>query len=223
MPNKSYTVRIPQNAPGIRSDQVAGWLDAHLAAGGELATDPGAGERSLRVSLEKDKVEQSAREAGEPEAVLLRRLIATHVTVPQEQSKVAEPEARPKPLVLKGAGKLCPDQVRPLVRAVEAGQSFLIRRTFGVEHIIEAADAARFTEKEREHLCIAATEVINRRAPSVVVENIDIISLATTVIAIEAEKIDRVHAIAERIRQKQAQQEPVTAAQGELKRNEQQP
>jgi hypothetical protein len=217
VPNKSYTVRIPQNAPGITSDQVAGWLDAYLAAGGELTIDPGAGERSLRLSLDREKVEQSAREAGEPEAVLLRRLIASHVTVPQEQREVAEQEARPKPLVLKGAGKLRPDQVRPLVRAVEAGQSFLIRKTFGVEHISEAADAARFTEEEREHLSIAATEVINRRAPSVVVENIDIISLATTVIAIEAEKIDRVHAIAERMRQKQAQPEPVPAEQGEVK------
>ncbi len=217
MPNKSYTVRIPQNAPGITSDQVAGWLDAYLAGGGELAVDPGAGERSLRLSLEKDKVEQSAREAGEPEAVLLRRLIASHVTVPQEQKEVAEPEARPKPLVLKGAGKLRPDQLRPLVRAVEAGQSFLIRKTFGVEHITEAADAARFTEEEREHLSIAATEVINRRAPSVVLENIDIISLATTVIAIEAEKIEAVHAIAERMRQKHAQPEPVTTEQGEVK------
>ncbi len=217
MPNKSYTVRIPQNAPGITSDQVAGWLDTYLAAGGELATDPGAGERSLRLSLEKDQVEQSAREAGEPEAVLLRRLIATHVTVPPEQREAAEPEARPKPLVLRGTGKLRPDQVRPLVRAVEAGQSFLIRKTFGVEHSIEAADAARFTEEEREHLSIAATEVINRRAPSAVVENIDIISLATTVIAIEAEKIDRVRAIAEMMRQKQAQPEPVLAEQGEVK------
>jgi hypothetical protein len=217
VPNKSYTVRIPQNAPGITSDQVAGWLDAYLAAGGELTIDPGAGERSLRLSLDREKVEQSAREAGEPEAVLLRRLIASHVTVPQEQREVAEPEARPKPLVLKGAGKLRPDQVRPLVRAVEAGQSFLIRKTFAVEHISEAADAARFTEEEREHLSIAATEVINRRAPSVVVENIDIIGLATTVIAIEAEKIDRVHAIAERMRQKQAQPEPVPTEQGEVK------
>ncbi len=217
MPNKSYTVRIPQNAPGITSDQVAGWLDVYLAAGGELAVDPGAGERSLRLSLEKEKVEQSARGAGEPEAVLLRRLIATHIRVPQEQREIAEPEARPKPLVLKGAGKLRPDQVRPLVRAVEAGQSLLIRRTFGVEHITEAAEAARFTEEEREHLSIAATEVINRRAPSAVVENIDIISLATTVIAIEAEKIDRVRAIAERMKPKQAQSEPVPAVQGEVK------
>jgi hypothetical protein len=53
VPNKAYTVRIPQNAPGITSDQVAGWLEAYLAAGGELAIDPGAGERSLRLSLEK--------------------------------------------------------------------------------------------------------------------------------------------------------------------------
>ncbi len=206
MSTKTYTVRIPANAPDITSEQVAQWLEMYVASPADLTPDPGAGERSLRLSLDRERVEQGARTAGEPEATFLRRLIATNVAIPeQDKAEQAKPEARPKPLVLTGPRKLRPEQIKPLVRTFEAGQSFLIRKTFRVSNIVEAAEAARFTEEERERLTDVTTEVINRRAPAVLVQNADIFALVTEIVAIEVEKIDNVRAIAELVRQQEAQ------------------
>jgi hypothetical protein len=205
MSTKTYTVRVPAGAPDIGSDTVAQWLEAHLASPSELATDPGAGERSLRLSLDRERVEQAARAASEPEATFLRRLIATNVAVPQEEKpQEQKDEARPKPPVLRGALKLRPDQVRPVVRAFEAGQSYVIRRAFGVP---QAVEAAAFTEQEREELSVSTSEVLNRRAPQALVENIDLVGLATTLIAIESRKIEQVQAVAEQLRQQREAQE----------------
>jgi len=201
MSSKTYTVRVTAGAPDIGTDAVTQWLEAHLASPSELATDPGAGERSLRLSLDKEKVEQGARAAGEREATFLRRLIATNVAVPQEEkTREQKDEARPKPPVLRGALKLRPEQVRPVVRAFEAGQSYVIRRAFGVP---QAVEAAAFTEQEREELSVSTSEVLNRRAPQALVENIDLVGLATTLIAIESRKIEQVQAVAEQLRQQQ--------------------
>jgi hypothetical protein len=198
---KTHTVRIPANSPDVTSDQAAHWLDAYLASPADLGPDPGAGERSLRLSLDKEKVEQGARAADEPEATFLRRLIATNIPLPQETKEEArKSETKPKALVLKGAAKLRPDQVRPLVQAFEAGQSYALRKAFKVPQAIEAA---AFTEEEREQLSVAVCEVLNRRAPQVLVENIDIFGLVTTVIAIESRKIEQVQAVAEYFKQTQ--------------------
>jgi hypothetical protein len=122
MSSKTYTVHVPAGAPDIGTDAVAQWLEAHLASPSELTTDPGAGERSLRLSLDKVKVEQGARAAGEPEATFLRRLIATNVAVPQEEkTQEQKGEARPKAPVLKGTLKLRLDQVRPVHRIAVNG------------------------------------------------------------------------------------------------------
>jgi hypothetical protein len=219
MATKTYTVRVAEGAPNVNTVQVAEWLDACLASPTQLAADPGAGERSLRLSLDKHSVEQGARAAGEPEATFLRRLIATNVQLPEEKEEVKEEKPHPKPLVLKGPGKIRPDQMIVVVRAFEAGQSFLIRKSLQVSHVAEAADAAAYTTEEREDVATAAAEVVNRRAPAVVVENIDIIGLATTLIAIETEKIDRVRAIAESVRRQPVnetrQAQPTPSEQGE--------
>jgi hypothetical protein len=199
MSTKTYTVRVPAGTTDVGSDAIAQWLGAHLDSAADLSADPGAGERSLRLSLDKEKVEQAARRVGEPEATFLRRLIATNVAVPQEEKpREQKDEARPKTPVLKGTLKLRPDQVRPVVRAFEAGQSYVIRQAFGVP---EAVAAAAFTEEEREELSVSSCEVLNRRAPRTLVENIDLVGLATTVIAIESRKIEQVQAVAENLRQ----------------------
>lgn len=205
MPNKTYTVRVPSGAPDIGSEAVAQWLDSHSASPAELAPDPGAGERSLRLSLEREKVEQAARAAGEAEATFLRRLIATNAALsPQEEKQQHEhkDEAKPKPPVLKGKLSLRPDQVRPVVRAYESGQSLVLRRAFGVP---QAVEAAAFTEAEREELSVSACEVLNRRAPRKLVENIDLVALASTVLAIESRKIEQVKAVAEQLRRERSQ------------------
>ena len=51
--SKAYSVRVPAGTPEVISEDVGGWLDAQLASQGTLAADPGAGERTLRLSLEQ--------------------------------------------------------------------------------------------------------------------------------------------------------------------------
>lgn len=90
-----------------------------------------------------------------------------------------------------------------MVRAFEAGQSYVIRRAFGVP---QAVEAAAFTEQEREELSVSTCEALNRRALQALVENIDLVGLATTLIAIESRKIEQVQAVAEHLRQSAAQE-----------------
>ena len=73
---------------------------------------------------------------------------------------------------------------------------------------VPTVEAAAFTEQERDELSVATCEVLNRRAPQALVENIDLVGLATTVIAIESRKIEQVQAVAEYLRQQRAQQAP---------------
>ncbi len=106
MANKTYTVRVPLGTPDIGSEAVAQWLEAYLASPRDLSPDPGAGERSLRLSLDKEKVEQCAQVADEPEATFLRRLLASNATLPPaQQQPTAKDEPRPKSPVLKGAAE----------------------------------------------------------------------------------------------------------------------
>jgi len=201
MPVKTYTVRVPAGTPDINSEQVAAWLDTQSSSNELLASDPGAGERTLRLSLDHNKVKGGAQAVGEVEAVFLRRLIATNVRVPEGPSK-SEAEVKPKLPVLKGTLRLQPEQVMPLVRLFEAGQSLIIRRALQTP---EAVHEAAFSEGERELLATGTAEVINRRAPARLVQNIDIVGLAVTIVAIEARKIEAVQAVAELKRQSQRQ------------------
>lgn len=203
MSSKTYTVRVPLGTPDVTGETVATWLDAQLSSNAPLAADPGAGERTFRLSLDQDKVEAGAQVTGEPVAVFLRRLIASQVPVPGEPDK-PELEAKPKPLVLKGANRLRAEQVMPAVRLLEAGQSFVIRRALRSP---EAVQEAAYTDEERDLLAASGAELLNRRAPRQLVENIDIVGFGVTLIAIEVKKIEAVQAVAERKRQ---QAEPPT-------------
>src|SRR5262252_4172945 len=128
MPSKSYSVRIAAKSPEVSSEQVVQLLDAFLASPAELGPDPGAGDRTLRLSLDADQVKTGAKAVGEAEAVFLRRLIAGNVQVPAEGAVTQEFEPTPKALVLKGSLKLRQEQIRPLISLVDAGQSFALRR-----------------------------------------------------------------------------------------------
>jgi hypothetical protein len=201
MSSKTYTVRVPAGTPDVSSEDVGAWLDAQLVSGGPLAADPGAGERTLRLSFEQDKVKAAAQALGEPEAVFLRRLIGSNVRMPEGHH---EAEAKPKAPVLRGSLRLRAEQAKPLVRVYEGVQSFVIRR------VLEAPEAVReasFTEEEQDFLAAATVEVLNRRAPQKLVENIDLVGLASTLISIEFSKIEAVQEVAERKRrQKQDEQ-----------------
>jgi hypothetical protein len=220
MPSKTYSVRVSVGAPEITSEQVAGWLANYGESSGQLAADPGAGERSLRLSLDRQSVEESARGAGEPEATFLRRLIATNVNLSEAKQGTTEEKGRPRPVVLKGATKLRPDQVQPLVRVFEAGQAFAIRKTFRLPLALETVQATSFTEEERERLSAVSAEVINRRAPPWLVENGDIFALLTEIGAIESRRIEAALALAEQIRQLRAEQSSQTDSSRPLQNQE---
>jgi hypothetical protein len=206
MSRKTYTVRAPAATPDVSSENAAAWLDAQLASGAPLKADPGAGERTLRLSLEQDKVKAGAAAAGEAEAVFLRRLIASNVPVPEDPP---ETEAKPKTPVLKGVLRLRAEQAKPLVRVYEGVQSFVIRRVMKAP---EAIREASFTEEERDFLALATIEVLNRRAPQRLVENIDLVGLASTLISIEFSKIEAVQEVAEKKRRQEEgeQKQPPT-------------
>jgi len=190
MPRKTYTVRVPAATPDVASESASAWLDAQLASDKPLAADPGAGDRTLRLSLEQEKVKAGADAVDEVEAVFLRRLIASNVPLTEEPK-----ETKPKTPVLKGALRLRAEQAKPLVRIYEGVQSFVIRRAMKVP---EATREASFTEEERDFLAAATIEVLNRRAPQRLVENIDLVGLASTLISIEFSKIEAVQEVAER-------------------------
>jgi len=209
MPRKTYTVRVSAATPEVSSESVSAWLTEQLDSNRSLAADPGAGDRTLRLSLEQEKVKASADIAGEPEAVFLRRLIASNVSLSEEQK---ETEAKPKAPVLKGALRLRAEQAKPLVRIYEGVQSFVIRRAMKVP---EATREASFTEEERDFLAAATIEVLNRRAPQRLVENIDLVGLASTLISIEFSKIEAVQELAERKhRQKEVEQKQPPTIEG---------
>ena len=77
----AFTVKVPPGFRGISSAEVQAWL-CRLPLGGspiQIATDPGAGDRVLRLSLPGDRVIALAAKLGDPPAVALRRLIATYI------------------------------------------------------------------------------------------------------------------------------------------------
>jgi hypothetical protein len=209
MSSKTYTVRVPAGTPDVTSEDVGAWLDAQLASGGPLAADPGAGERTLRLSFEQDKVKAAAQAVGEPEAVFLRRLIGSNVRVPEERH---EAEAKPKAPVLRGSLRLRAEQAKPLVRVYEGVQSLVIRRVMDAP---EAVQEASFTEEERDFLAAATVEVLNRRAPQSLVENIDLIGLASTLVSVEFAKVEAVQEVAERKRQQQQRDHQQPAIEGQ--------
>ncbi|MGH9488802.1 MAG: hypothetical protein ACRD04_14605 [Terriglobales bacterium] len=199
MPSKSFSVRISAEAPAIDSAQLAAWLDDQLAKPAPLAPDPGAGELTLRLSLDGDKAKGAAKAAGESEAVFLRRLIASNVKVPTEGPR--EPEAKLKPLVLRGSLRLRQEQLRPLVGAYDGLQSFVIRRALKAP---SATREAALTTEESDRLAANLAETLNRRAPAKLAANVDLIGLALDLVSTSWQKIDAVKAAAGR---KQKQQD----------------
>jgi len=208
MSTKSYSVRAPAGTPDVASEQVATWLDRQLASNAPLAADPGAGERTLRLSLDADNVKTGARAAEEPEAVFLRRLIASNVRVPEEPDK-PEIETKPKAPVLKGALRLQPEEVMPVVRLYEFAQSVAMQKAFKVPEAMR--QEAAFTEQERERMAAKLAEVANRRAPAKYVENADLIGLSLTLAEVQIRVLDRVKDVTERYHAARRQAHPAQA------------
>jgi hypothetical protein len=77
----TFTVKVSASIPAVRSAEVQAWLRGFSSNGNadRIASDPGAGDRVLRLSLPEDQVIGLAAKLGDPPAVALRRLIATYI------------------------------------------------------------------------------------------------------------------------------------------------
>jgi len=206
MSTKTYSVRVPQSATEVDSEQISTWLDEQLGSEAALTADPGAGPKVLRLTLDRAKVEQGSQVARESEAAFLRRLIATRTGLkpePRESEQGMEPEDRPRPkqFLLPPRLRLTPEQLAPAVAAYDHLQALAISRAMQTP---EAMPAARFTEEERAQLASATAEVANRRAPVWLIENADLFGLSSLLISIEFKKIDAAREVAERARAKRA-------------------
>ena len=203
MASKTYSVRVPQGVE-IDSDNLAAWLDSIIeAGGGSLAPDPGPGQKTLRVSLDSEKVEQTAKLASESESVFLRRLIATRVRIPEEEKEREKP--RPKSPVLPKDLRISAEQLEPAIAGVDALQSWLLSRY--VVRVPETREASRMTANERADLSRSSAQLINRRAPAWLAENIDVLGFALQIASIESGVISRVYEAAEARRKQQPEQQ----------------
>lgn len=207
MSTKTYSVRIPQSAPDVTSEQVSTWLHEQTESAAALAPDPGAGPKVLRLTLDRANVEQSAQAADETEAVFLRRLIATRADVkPREQEleKDTADKPRPRPMVLPPRLRLSAEHLEPAVAAFDHFQAFAISRAMSTP---EAMAAARLNQEERTQLAAATAELANRRAPAWLVENIDLFGFGSLLLSIEFKKIDAAREVAKNARALRAPQQ----------------
>lgn len=205
---KAFTVRISESAPSVTSEQLALWLEKYSGSARDLSPDPGPGDKSLRLSVDGDRVKECAEAAGESEAGFLRRLIASNVDIEEEQKH--ESEGRPKSPVLKGAFKLRQDQIRPFVSVVDTAQSFVLRSAFKLPPQPEVLQSAAYTEVEKDQLAAASVELVNRRAPKWLIENADVAAFASTLLSIELGKIERLRSLAERYHAGQETSQPAS-------------
>lgn len=176
---KAFSVRVPAGV-AVSSEEAAAWLDQfHTVPGMALPTDPGAGSETLRLSLDESLVEKAAKLSGDVPAVFLRRLLAAHREVTPETETEPQTEAEstgrviklPEPL-LKGRFAVQADQMRPLVRVVDAVTCRSLAQLYKCP---EAASVAQFTPAQIDTLSEAGAKVLNNRAPQWFLDHADLI------------------------------------------------
>lgn len=221
--SKSYSVRVAESAPELTSEHVSAWLDEQLTSRGPLTPDPGAGDKTLRLALPREKVEQAAKTAGENDASFLRRLVATRAGLkPEERPESKEEKPRVKEMEVPRALRLQAEQLRPAVAAYDTTQAWLISMAMRAP---EAKAAARFTPEEREQLAGATVEVLNRRASAWpwLVQNLDLVNFGLLLTSIELQKIDAAAEVAKRLRAARGEQPARAAAMRQAERQNGQP
>jgi hypothetical protein len=181
---KTMSIRVERKFSEIESESVAAWLAQTLESGSPLADDPGAGEVTLRLSLDENQVRQLSQREGEKPAVALRRLIATRAPSLPVQTEVAaeKPEEKsaldaellPPKSELPRRMQLIGEDVLPLVKLLAVGERALLRWQMGIPkgvHLPEddAADRA---------LADASATVVNSRAPAVFTRNGDVVKFS---------------------------------------------
>jgi hypothetical protein len=181
---KTFSIRVQQKFSGAESDSVAAWLRQTLESGSPLAADPGAGEVTLRLSLDENQVQQLCQRESEKPAVALRRLIATRApSLPAQTEFAAEkPEEKsaldaellPPKSELPRRMQLVGEDVLPLVKLLAVGERALLRWQLKIPkeaHLPEddASDRA---------LAEASAMVLNSRAPAVFTRNGDVVKFS---------------------------------------------
>jgi len=172
---RNYKFRVAEKVKDATSENMSAWLDEALA-GGQLAPDPGAGPELMSVSLDEKKVVDLANSKRQRVQEVLRRLVATHSSLP--------PREREKESAGAVAAELLPDKVLPLkqsyraedmlsfVRGLDKGLAVAYRRVYGLAEL----PVAQTAEEDRE-LAGAMAEAVNRRAPKWLIENADLAKL----------------------------------------------
>jgi len=180
MGSRDFKIRMPVKLEEASSANVAAWLEEALADNSKrLAPDPGSGDELLSLHLDREKVVELANRKRERVPVLLRRLIASHTTIPERPEKEKSAGAV--------AAELLPEKVLPaklrydetdfvdLVKGMDSGLAMIYRRIYGVKDI----EAAKTPEEDRK-LAAAMAECANRRAPAWLISNADLFKLLTS-------------------------------------------
>jgi hypothetical protein len=174
---KEFKLRFSTEVPETSSETVSAWLDEALRTKGSLASDPGGGDAFVNVTVDEAKVAELANRHGAKSNVVLRRLIASNVSLaavesPKKKSagavmaEVLPGKVLPKRLEYKDADML------PLVRGLDSGMALLYRQIYGLEDLT----AAQTPEADRE-LASAMAECLNRRSPEWLLANADLMKL----------------------------------------------
>jgi hypothetical protein len=191
--SREYTLKIASRPSQATSENMAAWIEELLAKGGKLERDPGAGEESLSLSLDPEKVSTLANKRREQVPALLRRILATKAGLapaPKPDKSIGEAMAGALP------SKILPPKLRfeetdllAVVQGLDKGMAASYRQIYGLREL----KSAETPEEDRE-LAAAMAETLNRRAPKWLVENADLAKL--TVIAVkwslaQTEDLDR--------------------------------
>jgi hypothetical protein len=184
---KPFSIRVEQKFSGAESNSVAAWLQQTLEGGSPLAADPGAGEVTLRLSLDENQVQQLCQRESEKPAVALRRLIATRAPSPpvqteftaeeHERKSASEAELLPPQSQLPRRMQLIGEDVLPIAKLFAAGERRLLRWQFGIP---KSADLPGDDTADRA-LADAVATVANGRAPAVFSRNADLVKLTLVI------------------------------------------
>lgn len=174
---RQFKVRMTVSPAEANSENVRAWIEEALADNSKrLAADPGPGPERVTLSVDGEQVAELANRKRERIPVLLRRLIATHITIPD-----ADPE---KPSKADAAAESIPDRILPLklryeetdflpiVETMDAGLAMAYRRIYALKGI----ETQRTPESDRK-LAVAMAECVNRRSPKWLLENADLFRL----------------------------------------------
>jgi len=200
---KEFKLRLRSEIPEATSETVAGWLDEALKDGASLAADPGGGEAFVNVTLDESKVAELANRHGSKPPVALRRLIASHVSVPAGEARKKSAGAVAAELL---PGKVLPRKLEykeadllPLVRGLDSGMTLLYRRIYGLPELT----AARTPEADRE-LASAMAECVNRRSPEWLLGNADLVKLTVSFVRWSFAQTDELDKQTKALREKAA-------------------